>query len=64
TNKDAKDCQGGNKRRDNVDKGEKKGKQYLWFLAGCEDRVTEKDVQLFPGDLKFGKLAKQALESV
>ncbi|GJU11128.1 hypothetical protein Tco_1133524 [Tanacetum coccineum] len=45
TNKDAKDCQGGNKGRDKVDKGEKKGEQYLWFLAGCEDRVTEKDVQ-------------------
>ncbi|GJU35277.1 putative ribonuclease H-like domain-containing protein [Tanacetum coccineum] len=41
TNKDAKDFQGGNKGRDKVDKGEKKWEQYLWSLAGCEDRDSE-----------------------
>ncbi|GKC16347.1 hypothetical protein Tco_1013129 [Tanacetum coccineum] len=52
TNKDTKDCQGGNKGRDKVDKGKKKGEQYFWFLAGCEDRGG--CVRVFSGWDKIG----------
>ncbi|GKA96939.1 hypothetical protein Tco_0824833 [Tanacetum coccineum] len=42
TEDDAKDCQDGNKGKDKVDKGEKKGEQYLWY-----EEVRKKSLREF-----------------
>ncbi|GKB97091.1 hypothetical protein Tco_0983228 [Tanacetum coccineum] len=65
-NRDAKDCQGGNKGRDEVGRqgGEEKGTMLVCYLAGSGDRAHEGDVQLFPLYLKFGDMARMVPESV
>ncbi|GJT87226.1 hypothetical protein Tco_1068943 [Tanacetum coccineum] len=64
TNRDAKDCQGGNKGRDKVGRqgGEEKGTVLVCYLAGSGDRATKEMYSVPAPILKFGKWQERKVD--